>query len=95
MRDSLKRSIVKSIVWRILGLVILGFVSWWAAITFRDNLVNLTLATTLVFNGIRLILYVAHEQIWEHIDWGRNGCTIHKKRIEELEERLKNLGVDV
>jgi uncharacterized membrane protein len=64
--DSRVRSWVKSITWRLIGIVVLGAISY--AVT-RDAKAMTTI--TLMFHGIRLIMYYWHERIWERLSWGR------------------------
>jgi len=66
MRDSRLRSLVKSITWRVMGIIILAGLAWW----FTGNVEQTTLIT-VTFHGIRVILYYFHERIWERIKWGR------------------------
>ena len=60
------RAWVKSIVWRILGVVILGIISWFATHSLKEMTM-----ITIIFHGIRVILYYFHERVWEKISWGR------------------------
>ncbi len=94
--DTKKRSWVKSITWRIFGVVLLGAISY--AIT-RDW-AQMTLITAL-FHGIRLILYYFHERIWESVAWGRirhplAGLPVKEELrpedLEEVREKLRALG---
>ena len=64
--DTRKRSWVKSITWRAVGVVILGAISY--AVT-RD--LGATSVITLLFHGLRLILYYWHERLWERAAWGK------------------------
>ena len=64
--ESHTRAWVKSIVWRLIGIVILGCISW--AIT--DSWKEMSLIT-LLFHSIRVVLYYFHERVWDQIDWGR------------------------
>ena len=64
--DTPKRSWVKSVTWRAIGVVILGAISY--AVTRDLSAVTLI---TLLFHGIRLILYYWHERLWERVVWGR------------------------
>jgi uncharacterized membrane protein len=64
--ETRSRAWMKSFVWRILGIFILGVISW---LITRD-LKEMTIITAL-FHGIRLVLYYFHERIWEKIQWGR------------------------
>lgn len=60
------RAWIKSIVWRLFGIVILGIISWVITHSWKE----MSLITSL-FHGIRVILYYIHERVWEKIGWGR------------------------
>ena len=64
--DTQKRSWVKSVTWRAVGLVILGGIAY--AVT--GDLGAMTVIT-LLFHGVRLILYYWHERLWERVSWGK------------------------
>jgi len=64
--DTRKRSWVKSLVWRIIGIVLLGVIAY----CITGNLKEMTIITIL-FHGIRVILYYYHERIWEKVTWGK------------------------
>jgi uncharacterized membrane protein len=64
--DSHKRSWTKSITWRVVGVFILGGITW----AFTRDAVAVT-GITLTFHSIRLILYYWHERLWERIAWGK------------------------
>ena len=51
---------MKSVVWRIIGIALLGGLGY--AVT--GNIME-TLAITIWFNGIRTVLYIVHEEAWE------------------------------
>ena len=94
--DTKRRSWVKSITWRLFGILLLGAISY--AIT-RDW-TQMTVITIL-FHSIRLILYYFHERIWDSIDWGRikhplEGLPVTEELkpedLEEVREKLRSLG---
>ena len=64
--ESHARAWVKSIIWRLLGIVILGTISWIITKSLKEMSM-----ITLLFHSIRVILYYFHERIWERISWGR------------------------
>ena len=64
--DTRRRSWAKSVAWRVLGVVLLGGISYGVT----HDLSQVTLIT-LVFHGLRLILYYWHERLWERISWGK------------------------
>ncbi|HEX6789849.1 MAG TPA: DUF2061 domain-containing protein [Candidatus Krumholzibacteria bacterium] len=61
-----KRSIVKSLVWRIIGVVLLGGIAWSVTHNWREMTV-----ITVLFQSIRMVLYYVHERVWLRIEWGR------------------------
>jgi len=64
--DTKKRSWAKSIVWRLIGIVLLGLISYLVTGDWKEMSV-----ITILFHGVRVILYYYHERAWEHISWGR------------------------
>lgn len=60
------RAWVKSLVWRILGIVILGSISWTITHSWKEMTI-----ITVFFHSVRVILYYLHERLWEKISWGR------------------------
>ena len=61
-----RRAWVKSIVWRILGVFILGAISWLVTHSWKEMTV-----ITIIFHCARVILYYFHERVWDKIHWGR------------------------
>ena len=62
--DSKKRSITKSITWRIIGVIILLYLTWiFTGDVFQTGII------TFIFNGLQIILYYLHERMWEKIKW--------------------------
>lgn len=53
-----KRSIVKSITWRVIATLI---AAWWVGFE-----------VAIIMNIVQTIAYYIHERLWVHIDWGRN-----------------------
>lgn len=64
--DSHGRSWVKALVWLIIGIFVLGGLSWM----FTHNWAKTSLIT-ITFHGIRTVAYYYHERLWEKINWGR------------------------
>jgi len=90
------RAWIKSLVWRILGIIILALISW----VITHNWKEMTIITVL-FHGIRVILYYFHERLWEKISWGRVKHPLSiipvKKELksedlELIQDQLKKLG---
>ncbi len=94
--DTKIRSWVKSITWRILGVIILGAITYWITGSWKEMT-----AITIIFHTIRIILYYFHERIWEHCKWGKIQhplCELPVKEklkpedLEKIREKLKSLG---
>ncbi len=60
------RAWAKSIVWRLLGIVILGGISWIITHSWKEMSM-----ITILFHSVRVVLYYFHERTWEKIHWGR------------------------
>ena len=66
MGGSRKRSIVKSIVWRIICIVVSILTSY--VLTARWDI---AVAIGSIYNIITMILYYFHERLWNSIKWGK------------------------
>lgn len=66
MVDTKARSWVKSIVWRVIGIILLAGIAY----LLTEDLEQTTLIT-VIFHGIRVVMYYYHERAWERIKWGR------------------------
>lgn len=64
-RESHLRSWAKSVTWRLIGILILGFISY---VVTHDW--NKTTCITVIFHAIRLVLYYFHERVWLQVRWG-------------------------
>lgn len=85
------RSWAKSISWRIIGIVILGAISY----AFTHNWEQTTWIT-IIFHSIRLVLYYFHERWWEHVSWGRIKHPLSHLPVKEVltpedHEAIRNL----
>ncbi len=59
------RSVVKSIVWRLLCIVVSIIVSF-----FLTGNWDIAVAIGTIYNVITMILYYFHERMWNKIAWG-------------------------
>ncbi len=66
--ETRRRSVVKAVVWNVMGLAVMTLVG---LIATGSAAVGGVLA--LVNTAIGLTLYVIYERIWAGIAWGRNG----------------------
>ena len=66
--NSLSRSLVKTITWRIIGSLDTMFISYLITGSFEMG---------LAIGGIevisKMVLYFLHERVWQHINYGKNG----------------------
>jgi uncharacterized membrane protein len=86
--ESRKRSIVKSISWRMMGIIVLATVTWLLTQNWE-----ITTAVTALFHIINVILYYFHERLWHRIDWGlKKKSELTEKEKEEMMEKLRRLG---
>lgn len=94
--ETRNRAWIKSIVWRILGIAILGIISWVITHSWKEMTV-----ITILFHAIRVILYYFNERVWERISWGRikhplSSLPVNKEIKPEdlklIQEQLKELG---
>lgn len=56
---------VKSITWRIVGVVLLSGIAWMVTRNWKEMTI-----ITVVFHSIRMVLYYFHERIWLRVKWG-------------------------
>ncbi len=61
-----KRSIAKSISWRIVGTLDTVLISW-----IITGTLTVAFSIGLVELGTKMVLYFAHERMWNAIKWGR------------------------
>jgi uncharacterized membrane protein len=66
MGETRKRSVAKSIVWRVICIIVSILTSY--ALTARWDI---AVAIGSVYNIITMILYYFHERIWNSIKWGK------------------------
>jgi|TARA_B100002003_G_C13739091_1_gene368738 uncharacterized membrane protein len=81
--ETLPRSFVKSLVYRILSLAGTVILSW--SIT-KD--VSQTVSITLAVQAFLVVLYFVYERIWNNIRWGR------KFDIRKRDVKLANVTIE-
>jgi len=59
LKESHKRSALRSILWRLIGVGVLALITW----IFTRSLIQTTLITVL-HHGVFLIVYYLHERLW-------------------------------
>ncbi len=94
--DMKKRSWVKSLVWRLIGIIVLGLISFLVTNSLKEMTI-----ITLIFHSFRFVMYYFHERVWEHISWGKIKHPLAdlpvkgrlaKEDLELIKEQLKTLG---
>jgi uncharacterized membrane protein len=91
-----KRSIVKSLVWRIIGVFLLGGIAYAVTHDWKEMSI-----ITIIFHSVRMVLYYFHERIWLRVNWGRirhpldeievNG-KLAPEDLEEIRNKLRAMG---
>jgi len=90
------RSIVKSIIWRIIGIILLIVIAYFVT----GDLKEMTIITIL-FHAIRMAMYYFHERIWQHISWGKEKHPLASIPVTKnlkpqdqkiIEDKLRDLG---
>ena len=65
MNETRKRSIVKSITWRLICIVVSILTSFvWTGKW------DIAVAIGTIYNAITMILYYFHERSWNRVNWG-------------------------
>lgn len=66
MIDSKKRTFLKAITWKIIGFIVLSFLTFAAT-------GSIAAATTIsiLYHAIQFVTYMLHEYIWKYISFGR------------------------
>jgi uncharacterized membrane protein len=66
MNVNKKRSLIKSLTWRVVALI-----TTFVSIYIVSGKLSVAWAGTFLTNGINFILYYAHERAWNKTSWGR------------------------
>ncbi len=66
------RSLVKAVVWNVIGLIVMTVVGFIATGSFGTGGIMAVVNTVLGF-----ITYLIYERVWAGIHWGRTGGTLH------------------
>jgi uncharacterized membrane protein len=87
---------MKSITWRVIGIVLLGLISYLITEDWKEMAI-----ITVIFHGIRVVLYYYHERVWERVSWGRVKhpladlpvtSELTPDDLEAVKEQLRSLG---
>lgn len=64
MIETKKRSLVKSITWRIICIVVSIITAY-----FLTGKIDVSVAIGTIYNGITMMLYYLHERFWNKLEW--------------------------
>ena len=67
MMDTKKRSIIKSLTWRIIAVVLLAVTSFLTTGDLRTASL-----ITLIYHSIQFGMFFIHERVWNMVSWGRS-----------------------
>lgn len=66
LKESRSRSLVKSLIYRILAIFGTGVMVWFITKDIKE-----VISTTIAIQVFLIILYYSNERIWNRIHWGR------------------------
>ena len=75
MTELKRRSLLKSIIWRVIGIAWTWIGTYFIVLLLPPNLKNAPVIATLIVvyhHSTRMIMYYFYERIWADISWGRN-----------------------
>lgn len=78
-KDCHRRSIIRSIQWRLMGIIVLAIITW----IITRNLIQTT-AITFLHHGVFIIVYYLHERLWQRIKWKGRKRTIGRIFLYEV-----------
>jgi uncharacterized membrane protein len=64
MTETRKRSVVKSLSWRIICIIVSIITAY-----FLTGKLDVSVAIGTVYNAITMILYYFHERFWNMLEW--------------------------
>jgi uncharacterized membrane protein len=66
MTETRKRSMVKSLTWRTICILVSIITAY-----FLTGKLDVSVAIGTVYNAITMILYYFHERFWNTLEWGK------------------------
>lgn len=78
-KDCHKRSVIRSIQWRLMGIIVLAIITW----IFTRSLIQTT-TITFLHHGIFIIVFYLHERLWQKIKWNGIKRTIGRIFLYEI-----------
>lgn len=80
--ESKRRSLAKAVSWRLVGLVMLGTITYFVTRSWEA-----TGGITVVYHLLQVFLYFGHERVWERIRWGKPNSLEQLPPARELTTR--------
>ena len=71
MSETKKRSIAKSVTWRIICIVVSIVTAY-----FLTGKFELSVTIGSVYNAITMVLYYFHERLWNILEWGKKNSPL-------------------
>jgi len=65
MTETRKRSLVKVVLWRFIGVALLMLIAW----VFSGDVYTAT-GISIVFHALRVVLHYFFERFWSKVGWG-------------------------
>ncbi len=79
MEGARKRSLVKSIVWRIICIIVSVFTTLLLTGSW-----DIAVAVGSIYNAVTMVLYYFHERFWNRINWGMKQGTLEKTLVNPV-----------
>ncbi len=76
--ESHLRSLVKAVSWRILGSIISIIISF-----FLTHQLSVALAIGAIDFFCKIVLFYAHERIWDFVPWGMHAKVLNKTKLRK------------
>ena len=86
MKENHTRSMLRSVIWRIIGIMVLALITY----IYTQNWITTTLVTVL-HHGVFVFLYYVHERFWLWTLWLKNSRRKPFMRVLTYEIILGNL----
>ena len=86
-----RRSVVKSLLWRIIGIAWTWIGAYLIVLIVPPTLKNASLIATLIViyhHSTRMVMYYIYERIWASVPWGRHDPGNDERRPMSLTEGI-------
>jgi uncharacterized membrane protein len=94
--ESKRRSLLKSVTWRLTALIVLGLISYLITGSWEEMT-----AITAIYSALQVVIYFMHERLWMQIAWGQKRHPLADipvtdplapSDLEAVREQLRALG---